>query len=430
MSKLLHPAGQACCPHELIRPAAEPRGTRRRRLWDLPAHAHCPVVGVCLSLATLRRVADKALGGEVLAGDYELHAGAVQECSRRGSLSEALQRELDRRHALALQRSAAVKDVEALRRWWTDGLRGDDLAGALWATLTHPRCDEDLEEQVLHDVHMRQHQLGEGQCEERRRLAALRVQCDSLQAELTQQQERHARAVAEQARKIEQLQAEAVTRRAELIGRDTVIASLWDELRMLKEAAPDLKARHELAQALEAQFERARSLERALSRAEMSLQSERRRADEAKAVLELAQARAVATAPQEGPPPTAELSAQAVLCVGGRPASVPVYRRIVEHHGGRFLHHDGGEHDAAALLDGTLASADLVICQTGCISHDAYWRVKEHCKRTGKPCAFVDRPSRAGVMRALRQLAVSEVSDAPRAKTDLDDSLSSLRTLS
>ncbi|MEF8704072.1 MAG: DUF2325 domain-containing protein [Candidatus Accumulibacter sp. UW26] len=33
--------------------------------------------------------------------------------------------------------------------------------------------------------------------------------------------------------------------------------------------------------------------------------------------------------------------------------------------------------------------ADLVICQAGCISHNAYWRVKEQCKRTGKPCVFV-----------------------------------------
>lgn len=408
MSNLLHPAAQACCPHDLIRPAAAPKGTRRRRLWDLPAHAHCPVVGVCLSLATLRRLADKALGGEVLASDYDLHAGAVQECAHRGKLSEALQRELDRRHALALQRSNAAKDAEALRRWWSDGLRGDDLAGALWSTLTHPRCDEDLEELVLHDVHMRQHQLGEGQCEQRRRLAALRAQCESLQAELAQQQERHTRAAAEQARKVEQLQAEAVTRRAELIGRDTVIASLWDELRLLKEAAPDLKARHELAEALEAQLERSRSLERALARAEMALQAERRRADDAQAAARRLQevAANAACGPEDRAP--AGLTAQAVLCVGGRPASVPVYRRIVEHHGGRFLHHDGGEHDAPALLDGTLASADLVICQTGCISHDAYWRVKEHCKRTGKPCVFVDKPSRSGVLRALRQLATAE----------------------
>ncbi|MFT3954508.1 MAG: DUF2325 domain-containing protein [Piscinibacter sp.] len=404
MPHLLHPGGQSCCPPELIRPPAPPIGTRRRRLWDLPAHAHCPVVGVCLSLVTLRRIADKALGGEVLAGDYELHSGAVQECGHRGALSEALQRELDRRHALALKRSGALKETDGLRRWWLDAVQGDDLAGALWATLTHPRCDDALEEQVLHDVHMRQHQLGEGQGEERRRLAALRAQNEAISAELARQQERHGRAVAEQSRKVDQLQSALMTARAELIGRDTVIASLWDQLRAIEAAAPGLRQRSELAAELQTQTERARSLERALSRSNLALDAERRRAD---AVLAALPQRAPDSAAAE-PVTPADLGERAVLCVGGRPASVPVYRRIVEHHGGRFLHHDGGEHDHAALLDGTLGSADLVICQTGCISHDAYWRVKEHCKRTGKRCVFVENPSRSGLRRALQQLAAAE----------------------
>ncbi len=411
MPHLLHPGGQPCCPPELIRPPATPQGTRRRRLWDLPAQAHCPVVGVCLSLAALRRVADKALGGEVLAGDYELHSGAVQECGHRGTLSEALQRELDRRHALALKRTAALKDGDALQRWWHDAVQGDDLAGALWATLTHPRCGDALEEQVLHDVHMRQHQLGEGQGEQRRRLAALQAQNEALAAELARQQERHGRAAAEQSHKIEQLQSALLSARAELIGRDTVIASLWEQLRAIEAAMPELRPRSELAAELRAQTERARELERALSRAQLALDAERRRAQAAQAAV--AQQAAPPAAPLPARP--ADLGEQAVLCVGGRPASVPVYRRIVEHHGGRFLHHDGGEHDHAALLDGTLASADLVICQTGCISHDAYWRVKEHCKRTGKRCVFVENPSRSGLRRALQRLALHEA--AAQAET-------------
>ena len=48
-------------------------------------------------------------------------------------------------------------------------------------------------------------------------------------------------------------------------------------------------------------------------------------------------------------------------------------------------------------------SADLVICQTGCISHGAYWRVKDHCKRHGKPCVFVENPGSASLRRALAE---------------------------
>jgi hypothetical protein len=81
-----------------------------------------------------------------------------------------------------------------------------------------------------------------------------------------------------------------------------------------------------------------------------------------------------------------------------------VYRRLVEASGGRFLHHDGGEEDKVQRLDQALAAADLVICQTGCVSHNAYWRVKDHCKRHGKPCVFVERPSAAHIKRAFVQL--------------------------
>lgn len=116
---------------------------------------------------------------------------------------------------------------------------------------------------------------------------------------------------------------------------------------------------------------------------------------------------------------TKPLSNQTVLCVGGRTAAVPLYRYVIERTGGRFLHHDGGEHHCIGKLDTTLAAADLVICQTGCISHDAYWRVKEHCKRTGKRCAFVETPSKAALQKALSGLSQSSADRDERPITRL-----------
>ena len=46
----------------------------------------------------------------------------------------------------------------------------------------------------------------------------------------------------------------------------------------------------------------------------------------------------------------------------------------------------------AADLEASLQAADLVICQTGCVSHNAYWRIQDHCKRTGKQCVLVNQP--------------------------------------
>jgi hypothetical protein len=100
-----------------------------------------------------------------------------------------------------------------------------------------------------------------------------------------------------------------------------------------------------------------------------------------------------------------DLADKTVLCVGGRSGNVPNYRQLLEREGARFMHHDGGLEQASNLLDSSLAAADLVICQTGCISHRAYWRVKDFCKRTGKRCLFVDNPSTSSLSVCLRGVA-------------------------
>lgn len=52
-----------------------------------------------------------------------------------------------------------------------------------------------------------------------------------------------------------------------------------------------------------------------------------------------------------------------------------------------------------------LAAAERVICQTGCISHGAYWRVKAYCRRHGGPCRFGEHAPRAVGEQALSSLS-------------------------
>jgi hypothetical protein len=375
---------------------ASSRGSRRRRLWELSRHAHCPVVGVCLPMAALRRLVDKQLGGKAIATDYELHCGINNECRQRGRIAEAVEKELDRRYAAALRQARALKTTDELAAWWREQINGRDVPGALWATLCHSRCDGVLEEAVLADIHMIQHQCGAADRADLTRLNALQQENEVLARELGAAQQRWTQQSAEHARRAEAQSAELVRLRAELLGRDTIIATLQEDLAALEAAVPALRTRDELTR----QIERIQDLERALLRARHELQRERHRANEA---VETPARPAESSQGAERVEET--LADRSVLCVGGRPASLPAYRRLVEDVGGRFLHHDGGEEDKVTRLDTTLDSADIVICQTGCISHNAYWRVKDHCKRTGKRCLFVDNPSSASLRRALAALA-------------------------
>ncbi|MBT9594561.1 MAG: DUF2325 domain-containing protein [Vitreoscilla sp.] len=354
-------------------------------------------------MGAVRRLVDKVLGGKTVASDYELHCGVNTECKERGPIAEAVQKELDRRYAVALRHTQAIKNREALAAWWHAQASGPDVPGALWATLTHPRCDAALEEAVLQDIHMIQHQNGAADRADVARLMALQHENEVLARELGAAQQRCALQSADHARTQNALQSELMRVRAEVLGRDTLLATLEQDLRSLEAAVPSLRGRDELTRRVAEQTERIQDLERALLRARHDAERERHRAGEA--LLELQQLRIEgAPAPADPTPPEpTTLSERAVLCVGGRAASLPVYRRLVEGVGGRFLHHDGGEEDNVNRLDSTLAAADLVICQTGCISHNAYWRVKDHCRRTGKRCLFVENPSSASLRRALHE---------------------------
>ena len=383
-----------------------PNGSRRRRLWELDSHAHCPVVGVCMPIAALRRLVDKVVGGQAAADDYELHCGVITDCKRRGPIAEAVQRELDRRCMLALRQAAQAKTTEALTAWWHEASQGKDLAGAFWAVLTHARCTPALEHQVLGEVHMLQHQVGMGRRVDLQRFEALIDENAVLASELRNAQQRCTRQADEHARRTDEQQRQLVHLRAQLIARDTSLASVRDELRALEAAVPGLKSRVEMANRGEWQTHRIQDLERALNQAQLDTERHKRRADEQAAELQHRDTDALELAAKdhETSDAPARLDDCSVLCVGGRPASVPLYRHIVERTGGRFLHHDGGEEESASRLEATLAAADMVICQTGCISHNAYWRVKDHCKRTGKRCVFVESPSTAGLKRALVEL--------------------------
>ena len=200
--------------------AASQFGSRRRRLWELPSQALCPVIGVCLPMPLLRRRLAKVLGGLTMGGDYELHCGAINDCNRRSPIAELLQKELDQRYAPALRLSAQHKTTEALTRWWATAQHGNDVPGALWATLTHARCNSVLQERVLRDIHMLQHQVGSTDRADMLRLGALAEENRVLGRELAQAQSRNTRLTQERAVEVERLQSDHLRMRAELVGRD------------------------------------------------------------------------------------------------------------------------------------------------------------------------------------------------------------------
>lgn len=381
---------------DAFKPQDDTRASRRRRLWELGHACHCPLVGVGFPLSVLRRLVDKVTSGKVLADDYEVHVGAVTECGSRNRLSEALQKELERRYAAVLLRFRAAKTSGQVAALWRTALVNGDVAGAFWAGLTHPRCTAELEEQMCRDLHMVQHQAGACVRADLSRFNATLADNARLAQDLHKAQHRAAALLADKSADAELHAAQLMRLRAQSVGKDSMIDSLKAELAQLRAAIPGLETRAKLAERLAQMDERERAMRNHI--AELKLE------------LATAQTAAPATAPDDTRQVVEHvmkmplsLNDRAVLCVGGRSGNVATYRELIEREGAQFAHHDGGLEDNANRLDASLAAADLVICQTGCISHSAYWRVKDYCKRTGKRCVFIDNPSISSLARGLEQ---------------------------
>ncbi|MBC3875911.1 DUF2325 domain-containing protein [Undibacterium flavidum] len=404
--------------------ATKPLSSRRRRLWDLSRETHCPVIGVCIPLAVLRRLLGKAVGGATQADDYEIHVGAIAESSYRNRLSELLQEDLEQRYSLTIKRFRTAKTVGALTQLWLDAIYQGDVAGAFWAGLTHPLCDLGLQEGMCRDMHMLQHQAGATVRADIVRFNAVLEENALLAREIARHQERHTRHMQEKAQEIEKLQRNIVQLRAECIGKESIIAYLNTDLQALKNAAPERvqaekNSHQQLQQKLERMGVRQAELEQKIRELKHKLTYKLKQTNKHGSlevtnenVLEntLESALENVTSAKEFNhhrtiPITLQLQQKNVLCVGGRSGNVASYRDLIERVGGRFAHHDGGMEDSQNLLDSSLAAADLVICQTGCISHNAYWRVKEFCKRTGKRCVFVENPSVSSLARGLEQVS-------------------------
>ncbi len=367
--------------------------SRRRKLWELSDRLHCPVMGVCLSVDVIRRLVNRFNPAQGALSDYECHSVCVNAAARRGDLSEQLQEALERKHQLTVAQWRKIKQPSDLEARWQVAKAGGDIASALWAVLTHPLLEPALEETVSRDVHMIQHQAGATERIDRRAYEALGREHAALVREFGKVQKRMTLFAEDKAAQVAQLNEQLARARGETAHYADRLRQLDSELHDLRDAADRIRALEmtvaRLQTRLAAQQTTSSQLQQALAQA-------RREAD---ALRTAAQTPAEQTADSSEALP--ENLPRTILCVGGRQGNVAVYRDVVEQTGASFLHHDGGIEQGSQVLEAGLSAADVVICQTGCISHDAYWRVKDHCKRHGKQCLYVDNPSQSAMRREL-----------------------------
>lgn len=386
------------------------RGTpRRRKLWEVAHKYHCPIVGTCLSVDELRKLARRAdMEGWDSESDYALHSAAVGLARDRNELSEPMQKWLERKFEAAVKRFAKAKSADELLAQWRLAMARGEAAGALWAALSHGLADERVAHLVYEDIHMLSHQVGAASRADLAELARLRRMEAELTLKLERQQERHAAQLAEKEEELRslgrRLAAAAPVRENGGMGDDTA-------RQRIAELEQRLEAKAQRAAQAEKRCQELTEQAAELNRKTGELQSEWEAAEEALTRALTPPACCDCAESRGGRCASGDFSGRCILCVGGRTGLADHYRSLVERSNGRFVHHDGGLEDNPKRLQSLLSAADAVICPADNVSHGAYYVVKRLCKQYGKPCVLLKRSGLSTFARGLAELAENQ-SDA------------------
>lgn len=391
----------------------------RRKIWELPEY-QCSVIGTCLSLEELKKLARQTRLNLIDEHDeFKVHAVFVKISSRQGPVAKAVNKTLDRKYATVLRRFGAAHEDERILELWKEARAKGDIPGPYWAVLTHPEASNELVARVFGEVHMLSHLVGAANRADIRRLA-------ELERQFAEKEQRHTKALAvyrgrlrdmvaetrENKQKVALLAKELETQRSQTKERGSealrqenqgLQRALGAQSLMLMEAG----SRNEsLARQVEAYERRLQTVEEELveKRAETRFLEEE--------LTRLTQEREAPTCPgalcdKAGGPecPGPRLCGKRILYVGGRANLVQHYRALVERLGGEFLHHDGGLEQSRHGLPRILGGVDAVLCPVDCVSHDACQCVKEVCKHNFKPCKLLRSSGLSSLVRSLEELA-------------------------
>jgi len=410
-------------PDEQPLPSIQP--VRRRKLWELEEKYHCPVVGTCLSIEELKKVARKEGVFGRSFDPYRLHVEAVSASCTRNSSAGAMQKLLERKYERWVRIFEQAKTDEAVRTLWQAHLERGEVAGPMWAALTHKAASKETWGQVYGDVLMLSHQVGGGLAADARRLGYLEAEVNRLQNEARHHTHRTKQMLDEHATRTRSLEENnqrltvalrelpALKARAEALVSGRVMVDMGRRLLLLEATNARLEEALKAAQQQAAQMESLTAENVRLKKDLASLAAER---DVMERLLLADKSDGMAdNAGCSGNCDrcTDQLSGRCVLCVGGRTTLLPQYRELAERLGVRLIHHDGGLEEAMSRLPDLLAASDAVICPTDCVSHNAYYQLKRHCKTFGKPCMLTRSSGVAGFAAALSRLADGKVDIQP-----------------
>jgi hypothetical protein len=363
----------------------------------------CPLVGTCLTLKETQKIARHFQ----YVGDtspYKLHVWIIEACRRLPAVAKHVQKFLDRKYRLTINRIDACAGRE-LNLVWQEALKEGQIAGAFYAITTRADTPEDVLQKVFGDIHMMSHLQG---AEARAELKEL-VQARKAHAALQDRLKLLTGQVATVKNEREEFRRRLSQKEAELTDLGRKLAHLEAERISLNEGCDLDKLRaenRELASRLDQEQRTREKLEIRLMKETVRQIPSLYQSSAAQDPAPEAADSEAGTCPLANGEKCRRFCNKLILLVGGPERRESHYRRLVEQDfGGIFLRHDGDCRNGQARLVNMVRQAEVVICPIGCTSHQAYHCVKKWCKKLNKPCVLMHNTGVGALTRTLMELA-------------------------
>jgi len=402
---------------------------RRKKIWSIESCWICSVVGTCFRRSELRQMARKKQyhlhTGD---GDYLLHTGLIKLASSRSPTSRALNKILDKKYKAAINRYINTENEQDILELWEEDIQRGNVPGAYWAIMTLPDSSDTLIEEIYGQVHMMGHDTHGDYQKDNRLLKQLKGKVVSLNEVINNERrqyrqkmkslEKELLALSKTEHKYLSVKTENTRLKTTLdkaIGAQTKPTDFQQQLDELRQDNANLWGRIDnLTTVLQSKKEMLNSAAQTIAHLkEIQEQHGAENKDLRQEIISLETALSInltntcscANCEDQNSTrcPGQDLCGKTVLYIGGRQNLTPMYRKLIEKHGGRFLHHDGGVEAAIGRLPKMLTGADLVVCPIDCISHSACRCAKKICKRYQKPFVMMRSSGLSSLARGLSE---------------------------
>jgi len=394
------------------------------KIWDVQDSFICSIIGTCLTLDELRKIAKKMDVSISTFSDFELHQYFVEKCFNCNDFSRMVNKSLNRKFELSIKLSSHCKNEDDLIKFWKSSKSDGRLSGAYWAILTHPYSSEKLNIEIFGEVHMLSHLSVASAKKSEQKIKDLTQQLELVEKVTKDNREQFKKEIENKNREIVELikykneckflsikldEANRIIKKFEEgVDKESEdnIKNIKNQLELKNKMYLAIKNNYEklIFQNKEINFKYSfleksyKKLENENSLLKSRIQNYNIKADCPLSVTD-------SKGEENCLCPNNLLSGRCLLYVGGQHSLVPHYRKIVEQYGGKFFHHDGCKEEGHNVLENLTKQSDVVLFPINCVSHEACMKIKSICKQLKKPLLPIQTSSISALSKGIEQVA-------------------------